>query len=171
MALNWEAIGAVGEIIGAAAVVLTLGYLARETRKNAQALDATSSREFASRMAEWHREAARDPEIKRILLKSLKPEFEDYSDAEWFEFRLLAVSLFRLYETSFNNMSLGLGNREESENHVRNARSVIDSFPAWRIFWEEEAGSGSFTSSFTEAVNATPSAPDFGFMVEPKSAS
>ena len=80
------------------------------------------------------------------------------------------LSLFRLYETSFNNMSLGLGNQEESENHVRNARSVIDSFPAWRRFWEEEAGSGSFTSGFTEAVDAAPSAPDFGFMVQPKSA-
>jgi hypothetical protein len=28
--LNWEAVGAVGEILGALAVVLTLGYLARQ---------------------------------------------------------------------------------------------------------------------------------------------
>ncbi len=38
--MNWEAIGAIGEILGAIAVVLTLGYLAmqiRQTNKIAQA--------------------------------------------------------------------------------------------------------------------------------------
>ncbi len=34
--MNWEAIGAVGEIIGAAAVVATLYYLARQTRHNVE---------------------------------------------------------------------------------------------------------------------------------------
>jgi hypothetical protein len=81
--MNWEAIGAIGEIVGAGAVVLTLLYLARETRKNAQALDATSTREFGFRLSEWHREAARDPELNRILQKSTQTEMEDYSAAEW----------------------------------------------------------------------------------------
>ncbi len=30
--MNWEAIGAIGEILGALAVVLTLGYLAVQVR-------------------------------------------------------------------------------------------------------------------------------------------
>jgi len=50
--VNWDAIGAIGEIVGAAAVVVTLLYLGIQTRKNAQALDATSSREFAYRISE-----------------------------------------------------------------------------------------------------------------------
>ena len=169
MNADWEAIGAIGEMVGAAAVVITLLYLARETRKNAQALDATSSREFAFRLAEWHREAARDPELRRLLMKSVKPELEDHTDAEWFAFRLLAVSLFRIYETGFVHMSLEVGNREESENHVVAAKSLIGSFPAWRRFWDEEASTGSFTSDFIAAVNAASGAHDFRFMAEPKS--
>ena len=32
--MNWEAIGAIGEVLGAAAVVVTLGYLAVQIRQN-----------------------------------------------------------------------------------------------------------------------------------------
>ena len=42
MDLNWEAIGAVGEILGAIAVVLTLGYLATQLRQNSQTLRASA---------------------------------------------------------------------------------------------------------------------------------
>jgi hypothetical protein len=42
-----EVIGAVGGIIGAFAVVITLLHLARETGMNARAVDATSLREVA----------------------------------------------------------------------------------------------------------------------------
>jgi hypothetical protein len=164
--MNWDALGAIGEIVGALAVVVTLLYLARQTQNNAQALDATSSREFAYRLSEWHREVARDPELKRIMIKSVSPELEEYSDEEWFEFRFLAVSLFRIYETGFIHMNLNVGNREESENHVANARSVIDSFPAWKLFWDNEGSTGSFTSGFIEEVNSSTSKGDFRFLVE-----
>jgi len=32
--MNWEALGAIGEIVGAVAVVLTLGYLALQIRQS-----------------------------------------------------------------------------------------------------------------------------------------
>ena len=166
--MNWEAIGAVGEIVGAAAVVLTLLYLARETRKNAHALDATSSSEFGIHLSEWHREAARDPDVKRILLKSAQPEMEEYSGAEWFEFRALAISLFLIYQTTFIHRRLDVGSREESENYVLTARGLLDSFPAWRRFWEEEASTGTFTRGFVDAINAASTTQNFQFFAEAK---
>jgi hypothetical protein len=38
--MNWEAIGSIGEIVGAIAVVATLGYLATQIRSNTRALSA-----------------------------------------------------------------------------------------------------------------------------------
>ena len=32
--MNWDAIGAIGELLGAVAVVLTLGYLAAQIRQS-----------------------------------------------------------------------------------------------------------------------------------------
>jgi hypothetical protein len=168
LALNWDAVGAIGEIVGAAAVVLTLLYLARQTRKNAQALDATSTREFGYRLSEWHRAVAQDPELKRISLKSVQLEMEDFSAAEWWEFRMLAVSIFLIYQTAFVHMSLNLGSREESENYMRTAKGLLDSFPAYRRFWEEEASVGTFTQGFINAINAATSAPNFDYAAEAK---
>jgi hypothetical protein len=42
MDINWEAVGAIGEIVGAVAVVLTLGYLAVQIRQNTNASRAQS---------------------------------------------------------------------------------------------------------------------------------
>ncbi len=67
--MNWDAIGAIAETLGAVAVVVTILYLARETRRGAQAINATSARDAAQQISEWHREVARDPELKRILLR------------------------------------------------------------------------------------------------------
>jgi hypothetical protein len=156
--MNWEAAGAIGEIVGAAAVVMTLLYLAMQTRKNAQALDATTTREFGFHLSEWARESARDPELKRIALKAAEPEL-DYSAEEWFEFRFYAISLFLLYQTSFDHLSHNIGSREEAENYIRMTSGVIGTFPAWRRFWEEEASMGTFTKAFINAVNSTPGSP------------
>jgi len=36
--MNWEAIGAIGEIVGAVAVVVTIGYLAVQIRQNTRSV-------------------------------------------------------------------------------------------------------------------------------------
>ena len=41
--MNWDAIGAIGEILGAIGVVLTLLYLSIQTRNNTQATNAAST--------------------------------------------------------------------------------------------------------------------------------
>jgi hypothetical protein len=108
--MDWDAIGAMGEVLGAFAVVVTLLYLARETRKNAQAIDATSTREAANQLSEWHREAARDPELKRIVMRSISLDTAEYSPEEWWEFRAVAISLFMLYQSQFIHGTLAVGN-------------------------------------------------------------
>lgn len=143
--MNREAAGAIGDIAGAAAVVPTLLCLASETRKGAPAFDATTTREFGFRVGGWAGEVATEPEFKRNPLEGLRPEPEDFSEAEWHEFRLFAHSLFFIYQTSFSHMKLDLGNREESKSYVRLAKGLIDGFSAWRRFWEEEALLGAFT--------------------------
>lgn len=40
--MNWEAVGAEGEILGAFAVIITLGYLAVQVRQNTRAMQASA---------------------------------------------------------------------------------------------------------------------------------
>ncbi len=40
--MNWEAIGAIGEVLGAAGVIITLAYLAVQIRQNSRPLSANN---------------------------------------------------------------------------------------------------------------------------------
>ena len=153
--MNWDAISAIGETLGALTVVVTLLYLARQTRKGAEAVDATASRDAAYQISEWHREVARDPEFKRILMKSFGPADTEYTEEEWFEFRALAISLFFLYQSHFIHQSLNVGSHEESTMYIRYAKDLIDSFPLWRKFWEQGIEGGLFIQGFADAVQAS----------------
>ena len=46
--MNWEAIGAVGEILGALAVFASLIYLARQIRQNTQMMKSTVRQQLAA---------------------------------------------------------------------------------------------------------------------------
>jgi hypothetical protein len=70
--VNWEAIGAIGEILGAAGVIITLGYLALQLRRsNKQARAATLQTTLDSEIAlmsvlventgTWHRVVGGEP--------------------------------------------------------------------------------------------------------------
>ena len=71
--MNWEAIGAVGELVGAAAVVLTLGYLALQIRQTR--LDTRAST-FDSILAEWRQHQRETyityPDNLRVYVEGLK---------------------------------------------------------------------------------------------------
>jgi hypothetical protein len=46
--MNWQAIGAIGEVIGAIAVVITLLYVARDIRQNSRSLAIAALRDTTS---------------------------------------------------------------------------------------------------------------------------
>ena len=163
--MNWDAISAISEVAGVVAVVITLAYLVRETRKNAEAIDATSSREAFHQISDWHLEVARDPELKRITLKSVSPDSDVFTGEEWFEFRLLAISLFHIYQSHFVHRSLNVGSEELSRINIRYAQSIVTSWPAWRRFWEEEVENGTFLQGFVDAVNRSDGA-DYSQLAE-----
>lgn len=74
--MNWDAIGAVGEVLGAVAVVGTLGYLALQIRQNTER--ERLSQEFVSNQYfnELRVLVASDPELAEIEMKGV-------SDLSW----------------------------------------------------------------------------------------
>jgi hypothetical protein len=51
--MNWEAIGAIGEIVGATAVVASLLYLAVQMRRNAQEARVTNRQAITRANNDW----------------------------------------------------------------------------------------------------------------------
>ncbi len=79
--MNWDAIGAIGEIGGAIAVVLTLFYLSRQIRHSSNVSKVSSYHQAIEQIVE----AAKDPDFARLQYKitideSLEPEEQVKAD-------------------------------------------------------------------------------------------
>lgn len=79
--MNWEAIGATGEIVGAAAVVLTLAYLAVQIRtaRIASAQGATYSTVEA--YSRWRQSFLQNSDVARAVAKANRGEALDDEDS------------------------------------------------------------------------------------------
>ena len=97
---NWDALGAIAEMVGALAVVATLGYLAAQIRTNTAAVNQASRQTTLLGRAEAGRWIASDPDVSDLLFRG----FEDpkqLSDSEWRRFFLVAQSILRTFELAF----------------------------------------------------------------------
>ncbi len=90
--MNWEAIGAIGEITGATAVVITLLYLARQVQHARREQQITAVRANRNERREYFTTARDSPYLPGILCKSqageaLTPEEEQrllfHNSAAW----------------------------------------------------------------------------------------
>lgn len=101
--MNWDALAAFGEIIGAAAVVITLFYLARQIQQNTRMARAEMTKDLylASRTAIM--DVASNDRLAEIWA-DIRP-FTDEAAARRHTFY---QSFFRLYELQFNLARQGL---------------------------------------------------------------
>jgi len=105
--MDWDAISAVGEIIGAIAVVFSLLYLAREIRQNTIQLERETkldqlaalerNSETSSRIREMFIE---DGDLAELFLKGSK-DLSNLEGTDRFRFDQLLRVIFLGYQTSF----------------------------------------------------------------------
>jgi hypothetical protein len=97
--MNWDAVGAIAELLGAGAVVLTLIYLAIQLRHNTQAVRAESERgtrvDANSRMYKF----IENPKIAELYSKGLRGE--EPSSNNRLRFRLLMRTLVHEWSHAF----------------------------------------------------------------------
>lgn len=79
--LNWEALGAIGEIAGALGVIITLAYLAVQIRQNTRASRITAIQTASENSARFSELLASDPELGELLWRGLRDP-ESLSPAE-----------------------------------------------------------------------------------------
>ena len=99
--MNWEAIGAVGEIIGAGAVVVTLIYLSTQLRQNTRTVEHSIQRGVYQDGNAWLEKIIENPELAELYRAGMREE--ELSSNDRFRFGLLVGQLFmhwnHAYET------------------------------------------------------------------------
>ena len=121
--INWEAIGAIGELLGAAAVIATLGYLAFQIRQNNKLLAA---------QARYNLTVQRSGAIDSILAPNVLEATQKYSagegvtPAERGAALVIALKIVEMWEWQYGEYREGMLKREELP------------VKAWRIWYRGE---------------------------------
>jgi len=79
--MNWEAIGAIGEIAGAIAVIVTIGYLAIQIRQNTSALRSVATQGVTDEAAASYHVLCTDPDLCSIFIRGSNSP-DDLNDVE-----------------------------------------------------------------------------------------
>ena len=90
--MNWDALGAVGEVVSAFAVIITLIYLSVQTRQNTKAVRHASARGVMEDANAWRFRIVESPELSELFRKGLRdPESLDSNDK--YRFRMFLDAL------------------------------------------------------------------------------
>jgi hypothetical protein len=94
--MNWDAIGAMGEIVGAVAVVVSLIYLASQIRQQNRESRISSAHEITEAFRDTIG-AMKDPARAELSVKAMRG-LEGLTDAEKIQVLALAQTYFRVWE-------------------------------------------------------------------------
>lgn len=109
--MNWDAIGAVGDAAGGIGVIVSLIYLALQTRSNTTAVQAASFHQINSSFAEISLAICLDASLTMLITKALAGEAE-LSPEEEARFSFFALSFFRRAESMFFQSDQGTLQKE-----------------------------------------------------------
>jgi hypothetical protein len=105
--MNWEALGAIGEIVGAVAVIATLGYLALQIRQNTrniqtntQALRLAAYDSFVTTAADVRRSLFENEEVARIYETGLADP-DQLQGLDQTRFRVLMLSAVQGFQIQY----------------------------------------------------------------------
>jgi hypothetical protein len=86
--MNWDALGAIGEILGAIAVLITLLYLAAQVKQANAMASFETTREIMAQFNDLNRLYATDSAIRQVLLKegelSVEEDEQSYTYADMY---------------------------------------------------------------------------------------
>ena len=132
--MNWEAVGAIGEMVGAIAVIVTLGYLAVQIRQNTRTVRASTHHGISRELNELNIAFGSDPAVSSLLLRGS----EDYSQLdhdERFQYTLLMRAAFGTYNDAFLQFREHLISGEVWAT-FRPVLAAIFGSPGAREWWE-----------------------------------
>jgi len=97
--VDWSVVAAIGEVAGAAGVVLSLLYLGRQIRASSLADKRLRYEQALAESTAWGRSLAGEGELAAIMLRGLTDGRSVLTPVERFRFNASVIQIFRAYES------------------------------------------------------------------------
>jgi hypothetical protein len=154
--MNWDMIGALAELLGAAGVVISLVYLGSQTRSNTRALKASAGFEATHSWATFNETAIGwSDEFFESAIKAHDHSvpLTDFSELQVARLAFAWRALFQKLEGLYFLRKHGSLEPELWEKRRVWARGFINS-PLQSRWWEIEKQQGMFTDEFVGAIES-----------------
>lgn len=148
----WDAIGASAEAVGAIAVLITLVYLAIQTRDNVRVQRARAIWDAQQSFVEVN-ELLGDGGIVSDLVYRAAAGETALSDFEHYLLHRFVRGWFQRMEAQFALYTAGILD-EEVWNLRRNYAKAILRNPTMRAGWDLDKGNSMFTAAFVESIES-----------------
>jgi hypothetical protein len=147
--MNWDAIGALGQVIGAVAVVATLLYVAREVRHSGRSLSISALRDTTAQWNYWSQMIATSTDLADIVSKGNK-SYDDLSESESLRYDAYVQSFFDNVD-SYRSLVIDYGMDKDLAALARivSRRIRIPGFKAW---WA--ANTADYTDNFVSWIES-----------------
>ena len=150
--MNWEAIGAIGEVIGGVAVIVSLLYLAIQIRQNSRMLKATALSATTEAYLSFNMLLGSDPEAARVFQVGLE-DFASLTEAEQRQFLNLLRACFVSYQHVYHQYENGLLDDEMWEQFLRASTHLL-AIPHIAVWWEDRKSA--YTPQFVQSLERAP---------------
>ena len=129
--MNWEAIGALGQVLGAVAVIATLLYIAREVRQNGRSLSISALRDTTAQWNHWSEMIATSTDLAEIVSKGNKSS-DNLSESESLRYGAYVQSFFDNVD-SYRSLAIDYGMEKDLTllASIVSRRIQIPGFNAW----------------------------------------
>ena len=131
--MNWDEIGAIGEVIGAVAVVVSVIYLALQIRSQTAESRLAATRDLASKRADALKQLVGDEALVRIWLKAIR-DYESLQGTERMQASLIFNLIMRNAEQEFIHKGTGHADDPYLES-VDRVLSVNVASPGLQQWW------------------------------------
>ena len=136
--MNWDALGAVGEIIAAIGVIVTLAYLAVQIRSQTKEARLNATRELARDYRRLVEKVGDDPDLFATYIKALN-DYDGLLDNERSRIHLSVLSpLFGIHEQMYMHLKEGSVDPVLLES-IQNRLSEVTSRPGLRTWWKRNS--------------------------------
>ena len=132
--MNWEAIGAIGEIMAAAGVIGSLVFVGWQMLQNTNALHTATSHSHMEIYTSLSMSIAENRELATLWSSGLA-DLSSLDDVDRVRFLALISAAFRYYETSYVQHSKGNLDDELWDNIEKQLRDMATA-PGIRNWWE-----------------------------------
>ena len=133
--MNWEAIGAVGEVVGGIGVITTLGYLAVQIRQNSNVIRSSTRQAISTTQMELGLQVSGNPELRAAMLRWTSGEAPSTPDEELCG-HLLRRALLRAFENQYHQHKDGTFEDAIWAGYFETMKRSFAQ-PESREFWEQ----------------------------------